>query len=113
MFNGAHIVIYSRDAEADRAVFRDILGMAHVDAGEGWLIFATPPTELAVHPTEGDTPHEFYLMCDDIGAACEALRQSGIETNPVSDEGWGLLSAFTLPGGARIGFYQPRHPRPQ
>lgn len=111
MFNGAHVVIYSRDAAADRALFRDVLDFPHVDAGDGWLIFATPPGEIAFHPAENSTAHQFYLMCDDIEATRRALKEHGFDSDPVSDEGWGLLSAFTLPGGSRIGFYQPRHPR--
>jgi catechol 2,3-dioxygenase-like lactoylglutathione lyase family enzyme len=112
MFNGVHTVIYSRDAEADRAFLRDVLGLPHVDAGGGWLIFALPPGEVAIHPHAAAAGPALYLICDDVAAAAAALRARGVEPLPVSDEGWGLLSGFTLPGGADIGFYQPRHPRP-
>ncbi len=111
MFIGAHLVIFSADAEADRAFFRDVLGYAHVDAGEGWLIFAMPPAEAAFHPGEGPGRHEIYLMCEDVAATRDALSAKGVECDPVRDEGWGMLSALTLPGGGKLGFYQPRHPR--
>ncbi len=110
MFNGAHIVIYSRDAEADRAFFRDKLGYANVDAGDGWLIFKMPPAEAAFHPSETDGSESLYLMCEDVQATADRLDDLGVRTDPVRDEGWGLFSAFELPGGGRIGFYQPRHP---
>ncbi len=112
MFTGAHTVIYSADAKADRALFRDVLGLHHVDTGGGWLIFALPPAEMAIHPHDNSGAHELYLICDDIVATRSALAAKGIDSDAVTDEGWGLLSAFTLPGGARIGFYQPRHARP-
>ncbi len=112
MFNGAHMVIYSTDAEADRAVFRDVLKLDNVDAGGGWLIFRLPPAEIAVHPHDRSGAHEVYLMCDDIAAAQAALAKAGFDCADVHDQGWGLLSSFTLPGGSRIGFYQPRHASP-
>lgn len=112
MFNGAHVMIYSQDGEADRAFFRDVLRMPHVDAGRGWLIFALPPSEAAIHPHETSRAHELYLMCDDIEAARADLSGRGVSTTDVTDEGWGLLSSFTLPGGSTVGFYQPRHARP-
>jgi hypothetical protein len=112
MFNGAHVVIYSADAEADRLVFRDILKLPNVDVGGGWLIFALPPSEAAFHPHQRSKAHEFYLMCDDIEGCRRALADAGIDSVKVADEGWGLLSSFKLPGGSSIGFYQPRHPRP-
>jgi catechol 2,3-dioxygenase-like lactoylglutathione lyase family enzyme len=112
LFSGAHTVIFSRDAEADRAFLRDVLGFAHVDAGGGWLIFALPPGEAAIHPDDTRTSQELYLICEDVAAAVAALEANGVQAAPVTDEGWGLLSAFTLPGGSRIGFYQPRHPGP-
>lgn len=110
MINGAHLIIYSRDADADRAFIRDMLGYPNVDAGGGWLIFKLPPAEVAVHPTEGADVHQLYLMCDDVKRTVEELRAKGVEiTMPVSDEGWGLLTAITLPGGGRLGLYEPRH----
>ena len=113
MINGAHAVIFSRDAEALRAFLRDTLEFPSVDAGGGWLIFALPPAELAAHPTEGDLHHELYLMCDDIEATVEELTAKGVElTGPVSDEGFGRVTAIKLPGGGELGLYEPRHPVP-
>ena len=108
MFNGAHIVIYTADAEADRAFFRDLLGMRYVDAGDGWLIFALPPAEMAMHPAIGAS-QELYLTCTDVAAVKTALEAKGVSCTDITDEGWGLLSAFALPGGGRLGFYQPKH----
>jgi hypothetical protein len=113
MFNGAHVVIYSADAEPNRLVFRDILKLPNVDVVGGWLIFALPPSEAAFHPHQRSKAHEFYLMCDDIEGCRRALADAGIDSSEVADEGWGLLSSFKLPGGSSIGFYQPRHPRPK
>ena len=111
--NGVHAIIFTRDAEADRAFFRDVLELPAVDAGGGWLIFALPPTELATHPTEGDVRHELYLMCDDVRATVEELRGRGVEfTKEISDEGFGLMTALTLPGGGELALYEPRHPSP-
>ena len=114
MITGAHAVLFSRDAEADRAFLRDVLGLGHVDAGGGWLIFALPPAEAAVHPAEaGEGEHRLYLMCDDVEATVADLRSRGAElAGPVSDEGWGLLTAIKLPGGGELGLYEPRHPLP-
>jgi hypothetical protein len=110
MISGAHIIIYSRDADADRAFIRDVLEYPHVDAGGGWLIFKLPPAEVAVHPAE--TPsHELYLMCDDVSATVESLAARGVACGPVSDQGWGLLTSIRLPGGGDVGLYEPRHPR--
>jgi glyoxalase/bleomycin resistance protein/dioxygenase superfamily protein len=111
MINGAHAMIFSRETEAVRAFLRDTLEFPSVDAGGGWLIFALPPAELAAHPTEGDLHHELYLMCDDIQATVEELSGKGVEfTGPVSDEGFGLVTAIKLPGGGELGLYEPRHP---
>ena len=110
MITGLHAVIYSRDAEADRAFFRDILGFSSIDAGGGWLIFATPPSEVAFHPAEANDRHELFLMCDDVTAEIARLAEKGVSCGPVSDEGWGLLTTITLPGGGKLGLYQPRHP---
>ncbi len=110
MIVGAHIVVYSRDAEADRAFFRDGLGFPHVDAGQGWLIFALPPTEAAVHPTEGRESHELYLQCDNLKAEMARLRARGIACAGVQEAAWGTVTRIRLPGGGQVGLYEPRHP---
>jgi catechol 2,3-dioxygenase-like lactoylglutathione lyase family enzyme len=111
MINGAHVIIYSRDAEADRAFFRDTLGYPHVDAGHGWLIFRLPPAEVAMHPADGEPAHELYLMCDDLEATMAELSAKGVEfTLAVTEERWGLRTAVRLPGGGELGLYEPRHP---
>jgi predicted enzyme related to lactoylglutathione lyase len=113
VITGAHTIVFSTDADADRAFFRDVLELDSVDAGGGWLIFALPPAELAVHPSDGGTGHELYLMCDDIEATVDELGRRGVEfARPVEDQGWGLLTAITLPSGAELGLYEPRHPTP-
>jgi catechol 2,3-dioxygenase-like lactoylglutathione lyase family enzyme len=111
MITGSHVIVYSRDAEADRAFFQDVLKYPHVDAGGGWLIFKLPPGEVAVHPTDGQQSHELYLMCDDVNATVEGLAANGVTCGEVSDEGWGLLTSIRLPGGGELGLYEPRHPR--
>ncbi|HEY7420198.1 MAG TPA: VOC family protein [Ktedonobacteraceae bacterium] len=111
MLNGAHIILYSRDAEADRAFIRDVLGFAGVDAGDGWLIFKLPPAEIAVHPTDGEGRYEFYLMCDNIEQTLEDLTARGvIISQPLRDQRWGLLASIQLPSGSDLSIYQPRHP---
>jgi catechol 2,3-dioxygenase-like lactoylglutathione lyase family enzyme len=111
MINGAHVIIYSRDPEADRAFFRDTLGYHHVDAGHGWLVFGLPPAELALHPTDGEQAHEMFLMCDDVAATMAELSAKGVEfTIPVTEERWGLRTALRLPGGGELGLYEPSHP---
>jgi len=112
LINGAHIVIYTRDAEADRAFFRDVLGFSCVDAGGGWLIFAMPPLEAAFHDSRKNDQHELYLMCDDIEATLKALQSKKVKVSEVSEQRWGKLAAFSLPGGGKIGVYQPKHPSP-
>jgi catechol 2,3-dioxygenase-like lactoylglutathione lyase family enzyme len=112
MITGLHAVIYTRDAAADRAFFRDVLGLPAVDAGEGWLIFAVPASEMACHPADSSGKQELYLMCDDVRAEIDRLGQHGIACRAVSDEGWGLLTSVRLPGGGDLGLYQPRHPIP-
>ena len=113
MITGAHAIVYSRDADADRAFFRDVLGFDSVDAGGGWLIFELPPAELAAHPDSSGERHELYLMCDDIPATVAELGGRGVEfARPVSDEGFGRLTAIRLPGGGEVGLYEPRHPSP-
>ena len=113
MIDGVHAVLFTRDAEALRAFLRDVLDLPSVDAGGGWPIFGLPPAELAAHPSEAAGAPELYLMCDDIEATVAELRAKDVElTRPVSDEGWGLVTAIALPGGGEIGLYEPRHPRP-
>ena len=113
MITGAHAVVFSKDAEAVRAFFRDVLRFPSVDAGGGWLIFALPPAEVAAHPTDGDDRHELYLMCDDVHATIAELEARGAETTrPVSDEGFGLVTALRLPDGGEIGLSEPKHPTP-
>ena len=111
MIDGAHVVIYSKDAEADRAFFRDILGLAFVDAGHGWLIFALPTSESAFHPAEENNRHELYLMCDDLKAEMAALRAKGVECAEVMEALRGSITKIRLPGGGQIGLYEPKHPR--
>ncbi len=113
MISGVHAVVFSREADKVRAFFADVLGLAAVDAGGGWLIFALPPAELAVHPADGDGQHELYLMCDDIHATLAELRGKGVEVaREVSDQRWGLMAAIRLPDGSEFGIYEPRHPSP-
>ncbi|MGZ4468447.1 MAG: VOC family protein [Nocardioidaceae bacterium] len=112
MINGSHVILSSRDPDADRAFFADVLGQPHVDAGGGWLIFKLPPAELAVHPSHGPTGHELYFMCDDVEATMRELRAKGVEfTQDISEERWGRLTRIRLPGGGEVGMYEPRHPR--
>jgi len=110
---GAHSIIYSKDPDADRALLRDVLGLPHVDVGDGWLIFGLPPAEVAVHPSDENDVHEFYLMTDDVEALRADLQGRGIACAPVRSLGWGLLTQIPLPGGGKIGVYQPRHARPR
>jgi catechol 2,3-dioxygenase-like lactoylglutathione lyase family enzyme len=111
MINGAHAVIFSRDAEADRAFFKDVLGLPFVDAGGGWPVFALPPAEVAVHPDEGGGRHELYLLCADIETTMRELEGKGIRVErPVHEERWGRMVTIRLPGGGELGIYQPKHP---
>jgi hypothetical protein len=112
MIIGAHSIIYSTSPEADRTFLRDVLKFANVDAGDGWLIFGLPPAEVAVHPSEKNDVHELYLMCDDVEAFVVEMKKQNIDCGPVHDRGWGLLTQLTLPGGGKLGIYQPRHERP-
>jgi catechol 2,3-dioxygenase-like lactoylglutathione lyase family enzyme len=108
-----HAIVFSPAAEKVRAFVADVLGMSSVDAGGGWPIFALPPAELAVHPADGDTRHELYLMCDDIHATLTELQAKGAEVaREVSDQGWGLLAALRLPDGSELPIYQAKHPSP-
>ncbi len=113
MINGAHSIIYSKNPEADRAFLRDVLKLPNVDVGGGWLIFGLPPAEVAVHPSERNDVHELYLMCDDVEVFVMEMNKQGIATGPVQDEGWGRLTQLTLPGGGKLGIYQPQHARPE
>ena len=110
MMSGAHIVVYSKDAEADRAFFRDVLGFKSVDAGHGWLIFALPPAEAAFHPADGKQVHELYFMCDDLKAEMASLEKKGVKCSAIHEERWGSLTKMRLPGGGELGLYQPKHP---
>jgi len=111
VINGAHVVIYSKDAEADRAFFRDVLKFPAVDAGHGWLIFALPPAEAAFHDSDHNDKHELYFMCDDIESTLRELKEKKVTVGTVSEQRWGRVATFTLPGGGRIGVYEPKHPR--
>ena len=113
MLIGAHAILYSKNAEADRAFLQDVLRLPNVDVGGGWLIFALPASEVAVHPTDDEAKHELYLMCGDISDFIEVMKQQGIECGPVMHERWGLLTQLQLPGGGQLGVYEPRHPRPK
>ena len=111
MFIGAHTIVFSKQSDEVRAFFRDVLELDSTDIGGGWLIFALPPAELAVHPDEGATRHELYLMCEDIEATVQKLKAKGVEfTQPVTDQRWGLLTAIRLPDGSELSMYQPKHP---
>jgi len=116
MLSGAHLILYSADADADRRFLAELLGLRSVDAGHGWLIFAMPPAEVAVHPAEvavhpAESPGaELYLMCDDLAAEVESLGARGVECSPVEEARWGSTTKIALPGGGTIGLYQPKHP---
>jgi len=112
MIIGAHSIIYSKNSEADRAFLKDVLGFPYVDAGDGWLIFRLPPAEVAVHPSVENDVHELYLMTDDVEALVASMEKRGIEATPISQQGWGMLTQVTLPGGGKLGIYQPLHESP-
>ena len=112
MLIGAHSIIYSTNPDADRAFLRDVLTLPNVDVGDGWLIFGLPPAEVAVHPSNKNDVHEFYLMCDDVEAFVAEMKTHNVACGPVQNQGWGLLTRMTLPGGGKLGIYQPRHARP-
>jgi len=109
MISGAHVVVYSKNAESDRAFFRDILGFKSVDAGHSWLIFALPPAEVAFHPSEVDV-HELYFMCDDLNAEIASLAKKGVMCSKVEEARWGSITKMRLPSGSSVGLYQPKHP---
>ena len=113
LISGVHAIVFSREADKVRPFMGDVLGLPAVDAGGGWLIFALPPAELAIHPADGDSHHELYLMCDDIHATLAELKGKGVEVaREVSDQGCGLLAAIRLPDGGEFPIYEPRHHRP-
>ena len=110
--SGAHMIVYSANAEADRALLRDVLDFPHVDVGQGWLIFALPASEIAIHPAETSGGREIYLMVDDVAGFVARMKDRGIGCTPPQDQGWGVLTQLTLPGGGKLGIYEPRHARP-
>jgi catechol 2,3-dioxygenase-like lactoylglutathione lyase family enzyme len=111
VINGSHVILFSSDAEADRAFFADVLRFPYVDAGGGWRIFALPPAEAAMHPAGGAASHELYFMCDDLESTIAELRAKGVTfTADVSEERWGRLTRLRLPSGGEVGLYEPRHP---
>jgi hypothetical protein len=113
MITGAHSIIFSKNPDADRGFLREVLKLPNVDAGDGWLIFGLPPAEVAIHPSDANDVHELYLICDDIGAVTAELARHGIACSPLESYHWGLLVRVTLPGGGKLGVYQPRHARPE
>jgi catechol 2,3-dioxygenase-like lactoylglutathione lyase family enzyme len=112
MISAAHVIIYSKDAEADRAFFRDVLKYPSVDAGHGWLIFALPPAEIAVHPSDENDVHELYFMCNDVHAFIADMNARHVECSRIDEQRWGSITRVTLPGGGKVGVYQPKHPSP-
>ena len=112
MIHGAHVIIYSKDADADRAFFRDVLKYPSVDAGHGWLIFALPPAEIAVHPSDENDVHQFFFMCDDVHALIADMTAKKVACSAIDEQRWGSITRITLPGGGKIGVYQPKHASP-
>lgn len=112
MISGAHVIIYSKDAEADRKFLKEVIGLPSVDVGDGWLIFGLPRSEVAVHPHNRNDEHELYLMCEDVNKLVAQMKQKGVACGEISNQGWGMLTQVTLPGGGKLGIYQPRHERP-
>jgi len=110
MIFGAHIIVYSQNADADRAFFKEVLGFNSVDAGHGWLIFALPKAEAAVHPADENDNHELYLMCDDLKATIQELSEKGVQCSAITEARWGSITTIHLPGGGELGLYQPKHP---
>ena len=110
MISGAHVILYSKDAEADRHFFRDVLNFKAVDAGHNWLIFALPPAEAAFHPAEDNNRHELYLLCNDLKAEIATLAKKGVTCSAVKEERWGAITRMQLPGGGYIQLYEPKHP---
>jgi hypothetical protein len=112
MIHGAHVILYSKDANADRAFFRDVLKYPFADAGHGWLIFALPPAEVAVHPSDANDVHQLYLMCDDVHAFIAEMKELNVACTSIHEERWGSLTSLILPGGGKLGVYQPKHASP-
>jgi hypothetical protein len=110
MIFGAHIVVYSKDATADRDFLQDTLGLKSIDAGHGWLIFALPPAEAAIHPSEESSRQELYFLCNDLKAEIESLQKKGVHCTEVQEARWGSITKIPLPGGSEVGLYQPKHP---
>ena len=110
MIYGTHVIVYSKNADADRAFLRNVLRFQSVDAGHGWLIFALPPAEAAVHPSDGASAHELYFMCDDLKAEMASLARMGVACSDVQEQRWGSITRMKLPGGSEVGIYQPKHP---
>jgi len=110
MLTGAHVVVYSKDADADRRFFKDILGFQFVDAGHGWLIFALPAAEVAFHPRDKNNQHEMYFVCDNLKTQMDALKTKGVHFGEIAEERWGTRTTISLPGGGKIGLYEPKHP---
>jgi catechol 2,3-dioxygenase-like lactoylglutathione lyase family enzyme len=110
MISGAHVVIYSKNAGADRAFFRDVLGFQSVDAGHGWLVFALPLAEAAFHPSDENGAHELYLMCQDLKAEIASLAKKNVRCSTVEEARWGSITKIPLPGGGQVGLYEPKHP---
>ena len=111
MIIGMHAMLYSKDADAARRFLGDALGLRSIDAGEGWLIFALPPAEMGVHPTDDEQGPGLYFLCDDIQGTVTHLKSRGVEvTRPIEDQGWGVVTTLRIPGGGEIGLYEPRHP---
>jgi catechol 2,3-dioxygenase-like lactoylglutathione lyase family enzyme len=110
MISGAHVIVYSKNAEADRKFFRDVLGFKSTDAGHGWLIFALPPAEAAFHPSDENGVHELYFMCDDLKAEMASLAEKNVKCSEVQEAPWGFITKMRLPGGSELRLYQPKHP---
>jgi catechol 2,3-dioxygenase-like lactoylglutathione lyase family enzyme len=111
MISGAHVILYSKNAEADRAFFRDVLGFKSVDAGHGWLIFGLPPAEAAFHPSGNESGvHELYLLCDNLKAEMASLAKKNVRCSEIQEARWGSITKMQLPDGSEVGLYQPKHP---
>ena len=109
---GAHVIVYSKKADADRELIADLLGTKGADAGGGWMIYALPPAEIAVHPADEGGTHELYVMVDDVEAFALAMKKKKVKCDPISEQRWGLLTSVTLPSGGKLGVYQPKHASP-